>query len=120
MGSGAGFDPKFATGIIFTFGGTRYTATQISVSRSLPEVDCTSTDMSDDDPRRYRVGDAENVDIKVDWVGLSVPNVTATQVFSVENLTAVTGSKALCTGLSITASAGDLIKGSATFKVSYD
>lgn len=113
-------DPQFATGITFAFGGDTYTATQVSVSRSLQEVDCTSVDMSDDDPRRYRVGEAESIDIKVDWIGLTVPDVKQTQTLNISGLPGAEGSKALCTGLSITATAGDLIKGSATFKVSYD
>ncbi len=113
-------DPKFATGITFTFGGSTYTATSVSVSRGAAEIDCTSTDVPDDGLRRYRASEVENVDIKVDWVGLQVPDVTATQSFTLTNFSAATGSKALCTGLSITATAGDMIKGSATFKVSYD
>lgn len=113
-------DQDFVSGVTFTFGGQGYTATQISVSRSAAEVDCTSTDLNNGDPRRYRAGDAENVDIKVDWIGLVVPTVTATQLFTLSGFPGSTGTKALCTGLSISANAGDLIKGSATFKVSYD
>jgi hypothetical protein len=111
---------NFVSGVSFTFGGGKYTATQISVSRSAAEIDCTSTDMNDNDPRRYRAGEAENIDIKVDWIGLSVPSVTATQTFVLSGFPGSTGTKALCTGLSISANAGDVIKGSATFKVSFD
>lgn len=111
----------FATGISFTFAGQTYTATSISVSRGGAEFDVTSTDTAAGEPRRYRLSEIENCEIKVDWVGLVVPPVTATAIFSLSggSMNAM-GAKALCTGLSITASAGELIKGSATFKVSYD
>lgn len=113
-------DATYATGITFTFNGDPYTATQISVSRSASEIDCTSTDIGDGGLRRFRAGEVENCEIKVDWVGLTVPPVDATAAFTLTSGLGHTGSIALCTGLSITATAGDLIKGSATFKVSYD
>jgi hypothetical protein len=115
------FDPPFSSGVTFTFEGKPYTATSISVSRSASqEVDCTSTDIPVAGLKRYRTGEVENVDIKVDWIGLVVPTVTATANFVVGGSTAFgqTGTIALCTGLTINAVAGDLIKGSATFKVS--
>lgn len=123
----ADFNPPYAVGLKFTFAGATFTATSISVSRvAMQEVDCTSVDIPEDGLRRYRTGDVENVDIKVDWVGLVVPTVTTTANFSfisTSTNTPVTcmghtGTIALCTGLSINAAAGDLIKGSATFKVS--
>lgn len=113
-------DATYATGITFTFGGSTYTATQISVSRNAGEIDCTSTDIPDDGLRRFRASEVENCEIKVDWIGLTVPSVDGTQTFSISSGLGATGTCALCTGLSITATAGDLIKGSATFKVSYD
>jgi hypothetical protein len=113
-------DATYATGISFTFASATYTATQISVNRSVNEIDCTSTDIATGGFRRLRGGEVENCEIKVDWIGLTVPPVNATGAFTLSNGFGHTGSSALCTGLSITATAGDLIKGSATFKVSYD
>lgn len=116
------FEPTFAAGITFIFGGATYTATSISVSRSASEFDVTSTDItpSATSCRRFRLGEIESCDIKVDWVGLVVPAVDQPYAFSLTSGLGHTGTKALCTGLNITASAGELIKGSATFKVSYD
>lgn len=113
-------DATYATGITFTFAGSTYTATQISVSRSAGEIDCTSTDIADNGLRRFRASEVENCEIKVDWIGLTVPPVEKTAAFAISSGLGATGSVALCTGLSITATAADLIKGSATFKVSYD
>jgi hypothetical protein len=112
------FTPKVASGITFVFDSFTYTATQISVSRNAGEIDVTSTDIPDNGLKRFRPSDIENCEIKVDWVGLKVPKVDGTATFTLSSGLNHTGSKALCTGLSITAAAGDLIKGSATFKVS--
>lgn len=113
-------DATYATGITFSFASQTYTATQISVSRNAGEIDCTSTDIPVDGLRRFRASEVENCEIKVDWIGLTVPPVGDPQTFSISSGLGATGTKAFCTGLSVTATAGDLIKGSATFKVSYD
>ena len=113
-------DAKYATGIAFKFSGAAYTATQISVSRSASEIDCTSTEIGENKLRRFRTGEVENCEIKVDWIGLTVPPVDTTAAFTLSDGLGHTGTIALCTGLSVTATAGELIKGSATFKVSYD
>ena len=118
-----GIDATYATGITFTFGSDTYTATSISVSRSAAEFDCTSTDIDASSGlalRRFRASEVENCEIKVDWLGLTVPPVDATAAFTLSSGLGHTGTIALCTGLSITASAGEIIKGSATFKVSVD
>jgi hypothetical protein len=112
-------------GVTFTFDGDPYTATQISVSRGAAEFDVTSTAIPDNGLRRFRLSEVQSCDIKVDWVGLTIPPIDAVKSFTISGGTAVsalyaTGSMALCTGLTITAQAGELIKGSATFKVSYD
>jgi hypothetical protein len=52
------------------------------------------------------------------------PTVTATANFTVTGTdlgaNSFSGKPAICTGLSITGNAGDLVRGSATFKVSHD
>jgi len=113
-------DATYATGITFSFASATYTATQISVNRNVTEIDCTSTDIAANGLRRFRGGEVENCEIKVDWIGLTVPPIDGTAAFTLSNGFGHTGTSALCTGLSLTATAGDLIKGSATFKVSYD
>ena len=113
-------DPTYAQGITFVFSGDTYTATSISVSRNAGEFDVTSTEIPAGQPKRYRLSEIENCEIKVDWVGNTMPPVDKTAAFSLSNGLGHTGSIAMCTGLSITAAAGDIIKGSATFKVSVD
>lgn len=115
-----------AQGITFKFNNVTYTATSIVVSKSAGEFNVTSTDIPKGTTcrSRYRAGGLMTIDVKVDWIGNTPPPVDG--VYSIdfggvdlhggENISG----GALCTGLSITAQAGDLIKGSATFKVSYD
>jgi hypothetical protein len=111
----------YANDLTFTFGGDDYKATSISVSPSAAEFDVTTTEIADGGCRRYRPGVVRGCDIKVDWVGLTIPDVEETASFSISHgKLGHTGTIALCTGLSITAQAGELIKGSATFKVSFD
>ena len=119
-------------GVIFSFNGVVYTATSISVSKNQGEFNVTSLDIpSATGKPRYREGGLKSLELKVDWVGKTLPptdNVYAIALGGAGSAsgTGITGEglgnprKALCTGLSITAQAGDLIKGSATFKVSQD
>lgn len=118
-----------AQGVVFTFNGTVYTATSISVSRSQGEFNVTSLNIKPSDGKpRYRAGGLKSLELKVDWIGATVPPTD--NVYSIAmggegaaSESGITGDSigvALCTGLSITAQAGDLIKGSATFKVSVD
>ena len=113
-------EPTYAQGLTFVFSGETYTATSISVSRNCADFDVTSTEIPEGQPRRFRLSDIENCEIKVDWIGIRMPPVNTTATFSLTGTLGNIGSIAMCTGLSITASAGELIKGSATFKVSAD
>lgn len=113
-------EPTYAQGISFAFGGSTYTATSISVSRNAGEFDVTSTEIPAGEPKRYRLSVIENCEIKVDWVGNTMPTVDTTASFTLGSGLGHIGAIAMCTGLSITAAAGDIIKGSATFKVSVD
>jgi len=114
-------EPTYAQGITFVFSGDTYTATSISVSRNAGEFDVTSTEIPANQPKRYRLSDIENCEIKVDWIsGGTIPIVDKTAAFTLGSGLGHIGAIAMCTGLNITASAGELIKGSATFKVSYD
>jgi hypothetical protein len=120
-------------GIQFKFNNVVYTATAISMSKSQGEFAVTSTDIPSGANclSRYRAGGLMSLEMKVDWVGSTLPPTD--DVYSIElagsgsgagtGLTggeSLSGKKALCTGLSITAQAGELIKGSCTFKVSVD
>ena len=111
-------------GLKFKFAGTYYTATSIAVSRSRGENDISTTDLDAGSYRRLRAGKLDSVEIKVDWIGGTIPPLKTVEDFVVEGTDLganyFSGKKALCTGLNISGSAGELIRGSATFKVSQD
>lgn len=113
-----------AQGITFTFNGITYTATSIAVSRSRGENDISTTDLQAGSFRRLRAGKLNTCEIKVDWIGGTVPPVKSLGTFTVTGTDIgaadFSGKKALCTGMSISGAAGEMIKGSATFKVSQD
>lgn len=119
-------------GIQFKFNNVVYTATAISMSKSQGEFNLTSTDIPSGTGclSRYRAGGLKSLELKVDWVGSTLPPTDDVYSIALDGGGAGAGSgltgeslssrKALCTGLSITAQAGELIKGSCTFKVSVD
>lgn len=116
-------------GIVFRFNNVAYTATSISVSKSQGEFNVTGLDIPvANGISRHRAGGLKSIDLKVDWVGADIPptddvydiSLTGTGPGAGTGLTGESIGKALCTGLSVTAQAGDLIRGSATFKVSVD
>lgn len=121
-------------GITFKFNDVVYTATSISMSKSQGDFNVTSTDIPTGSGclSRYRASGLKSIELKVDWVGNTLPPTD--DVYKLElagsgpgsgtklhgETSFSTASKALCTGLSITAQAGELIKGSCTFKASVD
>jgi hypothetical protein len=113
-----------AQGITFSFNNVVYTATSVSVSRSQGEFDISSVDQAEGSFRRLRAGKSRSVDLKVDWIGGTIPATRAAYPISYSGTdigaSDISGYSAICTGLTITGAAGDIIKGSATFKVSYN
>ena len=111
-------------GITFKFNNVTYTATQIAVTRGRAEFDVSSTDLESGSLRRMRLGKLDDISVKVDWIGSTLPPTKRTATFEITGTDIgagdASGKSAICTGLSITAQAGDLIRGSATFKLSED
>lgn len=113
-----------AQGITFSFNNVAYTATSLSVSRNRGEFDVSTIDLAANTFRRFRAGKVSNVELKVDWIGGTIPPANAVCPFAISGTdlgaTDFSGKSAVCTGLTITAAAGDIVKGSATFKLSSD
>lgn len=111
-------------GIKFKFNNAVYTATSISVAKSRGEINATSTEIpASGGLTRYRPGGLRSIEVKVDWIGKTIPPVDNVYDIVFEGNDPTGGEdmpKAMCTGLSITAQAGEMIRGSATFKVSKD
>jgi hypothetical protein len=116
-------------GIKFSFSGTTFTANSISVSKKVSEIDVTSLENETGSFRAYRAAPIrEGDELKVDFVGLSVPQMTATGAIawtfaasgSNAAFTAGIPTAALCTSADVTAQVGELIKGSATFRLTQN
>lgn len=118
-------------GIEFKFNNATYTATSIAVSMGAGEVNATSLNIPQGSGclSRYRAGGLKTIEIKVDWIGSTLPPTDSPKDISFAGSgpgagTGLTGGeampKAIATGVTVTAQAGELIKGSATFKVSVD
>lgn len=113
-------------GIKFVFSGLPFTATQIGMSKKVSEIDVTSLDAPSGSYRSFRTAPIVDApELKVDFVGISLPQMTATGAItwtidgsgSNAAFTAGMPTAALCTSADVTAQVGELIKGSATFRL---
>lgn len=113
-------------GISFIFNGATFTANSISASKRVSEIDVTSLETAQGEYRQYRPAPIRDGDeLKVDFVGLTIPSQTATGTItwaidgsgSNAAFTAGLPTAALCTSVDLTAQVGELITGSATFRL---
>jgi hypothetical protein len=116
-------------GIKFIFNSITFTATQIAISKKTPEIDVTSLESPHGSYRSYRLGSIRDGDeLKVDFIGLQLPSMTATQTLSwtIDGsgsnaaFTANLPTAALCTSADVTAQVGELIKGSMSLRLSQN
>lgn len=118
---------EHSQGISFTFSAANYTATSISVQKSRAEIDATTIDMPPGMYRRFRTGKFPEITLSMEWLGMTTPTIGKTADFSINGVIAPwaeTASpavvKAACTGYSVNAQAGDIIRCSGTFKLSSE
>lgn len=113
-------------GIKFVFSGTPFTATSISMTKKVTEIDVTSLEAASGSYRSFRAAPiVDSPELKVDFVGLTLPQMTATGqiTWTVDGsgsnaaFTAGIPTAALCTSADVSAQVGELIKGSATFRL---
>ena len=124
---------KSVQGIGVKFAGKDYSATNISVTYKKPEIDATSLSIptGSGSLSRIRFSNLSETEIKIDWLGYQKPPTygvhtlelitssihTAMMSVKTNPLGAFTSQSAIAQGVSISASAGDLMKGTATFKL---
>jgi hypothetical protein len=115
-----------AQGLSFTFSGKTFLLTSISFSKKVPEVDVTDLKSPHGSFRSYRPAPIRDGDeLSIEFWGMDFPQMTATGVLSwsmdgtgsnsalISSLPTV----ALCTSSQLQAAAGELIKGSATLRI---
>ena len=116
-----------AQGLTFTFSGKTFLLTSISFNKKVSEVDVSSLNTKHGEFRSYRSAPLKDGDeLSIEFYGMDFPQMTATGAltWSMDNsgsnsaLISSLPTIALCTSASLQAAAGDLIKGSATLRIS--
>ena len=107
----------------FTFGGTSYQITSLDVSATAAQTDVSHLGLAVNSKRIFRKSPlSDSPEVKIDFIGNTLPAVGTKAVFvltgSFSSTKAGDCTKAICTQASVKAAVGDIIKGSATFKLS--
>jgi hypothetical protein len=109
----------------FTFAGDAFKITSLSVDATAPQVDVTHLGIAVGEKRIFKKAPlSDSPEVKIDFIGNTLPAVGTKEDFV---LTGEFGStkaslctKAVCTSASVKAALGDIIKGSASFKLSKE
>jgi hypothetical protein len=116
-----------AQGLSFSFSGQTFLLTSISFNKKVSEVDVSALNTPQGAFRSYRPAPIKDGDeLSIEFYGLDFPQMTATGVlrFTVDStgsnsaLISALPTVALCTSAQLQAAAGELIKGSATLRIS--
>jgi hypothetical protein len=107
----------------FTFGGATFSITSLDVSASASETDISHLGTAAGTKKVFvRSPLSDSPEVKIDFLGDTMPAVGTKAVFVLTGAFASTRAgdctKAICTQASMKATVGDIIKGSATFKLS--
>lgn len=115
-----------AQGLSFTFSGKTFLLTSISFNKKVAEVDVTDLKTPHGSFRSYRPAPVRDGDeLSIEFYGMDFPQMTATGVltWSMDGsgtnsaLISALPTVALCTSSQLQAAAGELIKGSATLRI---
>lgn len=115
-----------AQGIGFTFSGSEFLLTSLSFSKRNAEVDVSTLKTPVGGYRQYRLSPLrEGDELSIEFYGLNTPQMTATGSIvwtiaaSGSNAAVTTGlpTTGICTSAQIQAAAGELIRGSATLRL---
>ena len=116
-----------AQGISFSFSGKTFLLTSVSFSKKISEVDVSNLATPYGQYRSYRASPMKDGDeLSIEFYGLDFPQMTATgqitwtvdSTGSNASLISSLPTVALCTSAQLQAAAGELIKGSATLRIS--
>jgi hypothetical protein len=115
-----------AQGLSFVFSGKTFLLTSISFNKKVAEVDVTDLKTKHGAFRSYRPAPVKDGDeLSIEFFGMDFPQMTATGVLQwsmdgsgsnsalIDSLPTI----ALCTSSQLQAAAGELIKGSATLRI---
>lgn len=107
----------------FTFGGASFQITSLDVSASAAQTDVSHLGLAVNAKRILRKAPlVDSPEVKIDFIGNTLPAVGTKDVFvltgNFSSTKAGDCTKAICTQASVKAAVGEIIKGSATFKLS--
>ena len=115
-----------AQGLSFVFSGKTFNLTSVSFSKKVSEVDVASLATPHGSYRSYRAAPLRDGDeLQIEFYGMDFPQMTATGALAWSMDGSGTNSAlistlptiALCTSAQLQAAAGELIKGSATLRI---
>ena len=118
-----------AQGLSFVFSGKTFNLTSVSFSKKVSEVDVSSLSTKHGDYRSYRAAPLRDGDeLQIEFYGMDFPQMTATGALawtvdgSGTNAALISSlpTVALCTSSQLQAAAGELIKGSATLRITQN
>jgi hypothetical protein len=114
-------------GTSFNFAGVVYTCTRVSVNlqwqgntRNKISAATLASNINAEEPFVYGFlpySDDTSSTVDIDFLGTTLPSIGATGTISISGGAAFSTSYATCASSSITAQVGDLVRGSASFKV---
>lgn len=111
------------SGAGFEFAGLSAQITAIDVSATAPQTDVSHLGVAAGQKKIFKKAPlSDSPEVKVDFIGASLPAVGTKGDFTLTGnfgaTKASTCTKAICTQASVKAAVGEIIKGSATFKLS--
>lgn len=112
-------------GTSFTFGATSWSLTRVAVNlqrAERPKISTTTLAASINDPEPFVLGfpprpDEGGSTVEIDFVGGGTPTVGAIGALAVSGGASYSVTAATCVSASVTASVGDLVRGTASFRV---
>lgn len=102
-------------GLTFTFGGTTLSVTNVQVNESQDLIDATDLGVAQNDRRIYVGGFASDAEVTIEYFGDILTSGTS-GALSISGPVSYSGT-ATVSSSSVTASVGDLVRGSASFRV---
>jgi hypothetical protein len=101
------------------FGGVQYLATSVKYSESGAEQDISDLSLPSGSYRNYAAACIKDgAEVQIEFFGITPPPLLQKLAISFAGLPLVTGD-AICTKRDLDASVGNIVRGTATFRLSY-
>jgi hypothetical protein len=113
-------EPTCAQGYPFTYAGQQYLCTDIDFSESGQEIDITDLSVPSGSYRKYAPACIrDGAEVQIEFWGKVPPPLLVKEDIYFPGIDQIDG-KAICTKRNIKASVGQIVKGNATFRLSFD